>query len=115
MPGLENGSSLANAFTWDPTQYPGGTRVFGATSYNQSQDWWALYLLAGARRDGNFFYQLLQIVGRPFTRLVRRLTPRQVADRHVPVLNYLLLLLAYAVVTVERISLCVHSGMETCR
>jgi hypothetical protein len=47
MPGLENGSSLANAFTWDPTQYPGGTRVFGATSYNQSQDWWALYLLAG--------------------------------------------------------------------
>jgi hypothetical protein len=47
MPGLENGSSLANAFTWDPTAYPGGTRVFGATSYNQSQDWWALYLLAG--------------------------------------------------------------------
>ncbi|MBX3641489.1 MAG: hypothetical protein KF720_00285 [Rubrivivax sp.] len=75
----------------------------------------ALYLLAGARRDGNFFYQLLQIVGRPFTRLVRRLTPRQVADRHVPVLTFLLLLLAYAVVTVERISLCVHSGMETCR
>lgn len=47
MPGLENGSSLANAFTWDPTAYPGGTRVFGATTYNQSQDWWALYLLAG--------------------------------------------------------------------
>ena len=42
-------------------------------------------------------------------------TPRQVADRHVPVLTFLLLLLAYAVVTVERISLCVHSGMETCR
>ena len=37
------------------------------------------------------------------------------ADRHVPVLTFLLLLLAYAVVTVERISLCVHSGMETCR
>lgn len=47
MPGLENGSSLANAFSWDPTAYPGGTRVFGTTSYNQSQDWWALYLLAG--------------------------------------------------------------------
>jgi hypothetical protein len=47
MPGLENGSSLANAFSWDPTAYPGGTRVFAATTYNQSQDWWALYLLAG--------------------------------------------------------------------
>ena len=29
MPGLENGSSIANAFSWDHTQYPGGTRVFG--------------------------------------------------------------------------------------
>ncbi|MCL2645581.1 MAG: hypothetical protein FWD61_01085 [Phycisphaerales bacterium] len=47
MPGSENGSSQANAFTWDATQYPGGTRVFGATTYDQSQDWWAVYLLAG--------------------------------------------------------------------
>ena len=50
MPGLENGSSIANAFTWDHTQYPGGTRVFGALapySGGNYQDYWALYLLAG--------------------------------------------------------------------
>lgn len=50
MPGLENGSSIANAFTWDHTQYPGGTRVFGALSSSGGgnyQDYWALYLLAG--------------------------------------------------------------------
>jgi hypothetical protein len=51
MPGLENGSSFENAFTWDHTQYPGGTRVFGATTNygggGNTQDWWALYLLAG--------------------------------------------------------------------
>lgn len=50
MPGLENGSSFENAFTWDHTQYPGGTRVFGATTNygagGNVQDWWALYLLA---------------------------------------------------------------------
>lgn len=50
MPGLENGSSFENAFTWDHTQYPGGTRVFGATTNygggGNTQDWWALYLLA---------------------------------------------------------------------
>lgn len=51
MPGLENGSSWQNAFTWDHTQYPGGTRVFwqltasgGGGNY---QDWWAVYLLTG--------------------------------------------------------------------
>lgn len=51
MPGLENGSSIANAFSWDHTQYPGGTRVFGRlTGFGgggNTQDWWALYLLAG--------------------------------------------------------------------
>jgi len=50
MPGLENGSSFENAFTWEHTQYPGGTRVFGATTDygggGNTQDWWALYLLA---------------------------------------------------------------------
>jgi len=64
MPGLENGSSQANAFTWDHTQYPGGTRVFGATSYNQSEDWWAVYLQAGktyvfqTRSPTNFYAYL---------------------------------------------------------
>ncbi len=51
MPGLENGSSIQNAFSWDHTQYPGGTRVFGKlTAYGGGgnyQDYWALYLLAG--------------------------------------------------------------------
>ena len=36
-----------------------------------------LYVLAGAKRDRNIFYQLLQIVSKPFTLLVRKLTPRQ--------------------------------------
>jgi hypothetical protein len=51
MPGLENGSSIQNAFTWDHTQYPGGTRVFGRLTTSGGggnyQDYWALYLLAG--------------------------------------------------------------------
>ncbi|HMO48340.1 MAG TPA: hypothetical protein PKB14_20230 [Rubrivivax sp.] len=75
----------------------------------------ALYVLAGAKRASNFFYQLLQIVSKPFTQLVRKLTPRQVADRHVPLLTFLLLLIAYAVVTLERISLCMQAGLEACK
>ena len=75
----------------------------------------ALYVLAGPRRETNVFYQLLRIVGRPFTLLVRRLTPARVADRHVPVLTFALVGLAYAVVTFEKIDLCVRIGVEQCR
>jgi hypothetical protein len=74
-----------------------------------------LFVLAGPKREQNIFYQLLQIVSKPFTLLVRKITPRQVADRHVPVATFFLLLVVYAVVTFEKIALCVHSGMEGCR
>jgi cytochrome b561 len=74
-----------------------------------------LYVLAGAKRSTNLFYQLLQIVSKPFTLLVRKLTPARVADQHVPVVTFFLLLIAYVVVTFEKIDLCVRSGMEGCR
>ena len=74
-----------------------------------------LFVLAGPKREQNIFYQLLQIVSKPFTLLVRKITPRQVADRHVPVATFFLLLVVYAVVTFEKISMCVQSSMEGCK
>ncbi len=76
----------------------------------------ALYLLAGARRESNFFYQTLRLISRPFTFVVRKLTPAQVADRHVPVIAFGLLLLASFVVFAERgYLMCVQMGYEDCR
>ena len=75
----------------------------------------ALYVLAGAKRDQNLFYQLLQMVSKPFTFVVRKLTPAKVADRQVPVVTFFLLLLIYAVVTFEKMSLCVSLEMVGCR
>lgn len=75
----------------------------------------ALYVLAGARRDGNLFYRLLQVISKPFTVPVRWITPKQVEDRHVPVVTFLLLLIAYAVVTFEKINLCMAAHMAGCR
>ena len=74
-----------------------------------------LFVLAGQRRNTNFFYQLLQLISRPFTAVVRRLTPAKVADEHVPVVTFLVLMLAYAVVTFEKIDLCVRIGVEACK
>jgi cytochrome b561 len=74
-----------------------------------------LYMLAGAKRETNFFYGLLKVLTRPFTATMRKLTPAKVADEHVPLVTFLVMLLAYAVVTFEKISLCVGSQMVGCR
>ncbi len=74
-----------------------------------------LYVISGARRDENFFYRLLQVISRPFTRPVRWITPRQVEDRQVPLVTFLLLLIIYAVVTFEKIDLCISANMTGCR
>lgn len=75
----------------------------------------ALYVLAGPKRDANFFYRLLQLLSKPFTIVVRRLTPRKVADHHVPLVTFFLVLVVYAVVTFEKIDLCMRIGLEQCR
>ncbi|MBA4178500.1 MAG: hypothetical protein C0505_18365 [Leptothrix sp. (in: Bacteria)] len=77
-----------------------------------------LYVLAGQRRDSNFFYKLLQVVSKPFTLLVRKITPKQVGDHQVPLVTFLLLAVLYAAVTFERADLCVTQGLlgqEGCR
>jgi hypothetical protein len=75
-----------------------------------------LHVLAGHRRDSNFFYKLLQLMSRPFTWVVRKLTPAKVADRHVPFATFCLLLVAYVFVTMEKLSLCLQmGGLHACR
>jgi len=74
-----------------------------------------LFVLAGARRETNFFYQLLRLLSKPFTLLVRKLTPAKVADHQVPIVTFLLLVVVYAVVTLERINLCLRIGVEQCQ
>lgn len=74
-----------------------------------------LFMLAGATRNENFFYQLLQLLSKPFTAVVRRITPHKVGDHQVPVVTFFLLLIVYAVVTFEKINLCVAAGVEQCK
>lgn len=74
-----------------------------------------LFVLAGAKRDTNIFYSVLKIVTKPFTLLVRKLTPSLVSDQHVPVVTFFILLIAYAVVTFEKINLCIQAQMVGCK
>lgn len=76
---------------------------------------WVLGLLAGSRRDTNFFYQLLAVLTRPFVRGVRLITPRIVLDRHIPLAAFVLLAMLWMVVTLVRIQTCLEIGVHLCR
>ena len=74
-----------------------------------------LALLAGAKRDQNVFYQLLQVLTRPFLAGTRLITPKVVLDRHVPLVAGLLLSFVWLAATMTKISLCVQMGVEACK
>ena len=73
-----------------------------------------LGLLAGKRRESNFFYKLLQVLTGPFIKAVRLVTPRLVIDRHIPAATFLLLGVIWVISTVAKINLCVQIGVAQC-
>ncbi len=74
-----------------------------------------LGLLAGAGRERNVFYRLLQTAGQPFVRATRFMAPRAVLDRHVPVAAFFLLAGIWLFITLLKVQVCVQVGMEACR
>jgi hypothetical protein len=76
---------------------------------------WVLGLLAGAKRAQNLFYQLLQVLTRPFVAGARLITPKIVIDRHVPLVAFLLMAFVWIGATVAKISICVRIGVELCK
>ena len=76
---------------------------------------WLLGLLAGAKREKNFFYQLLAVVTRPFVRGARWLAPRVVLDRHMPLVAFLLLGFVWLFATIFKVQLCLDIGVQACR
>jgi hypothetical protein len=76
---------------------------------------WLLGLLAGRRREENFFYRLLQVLTQPFTRVVRAITPRVVLDRHVPLATLMVLVVVWVVSTLAKVNICLQMGVQACR
>lgn len=76
---------------------------------------WLLGLLAGAKKEQNLFYQILQIIVRPFVSVARLLTPKLVLDRHLPLVAFLLLLFVWLGATIYKIQTCLQIGVELCK
>jgi hypothetical protein len=76
---------------------------------------WLLGLLAGSKREGNLFYQLFQVLTRPFTKAARFIAPKQILDRHMPVVAASLLFFIWVLALIMKINACLAAGMEVCR
>jgi hypothetical protein len=67
--------------------------------------------LFGQDPDANFFYRLLATVASPFTRACRWITPKFVADRHLPLVALSLLLVGYAWTMLAIANACIGAGL----
>ena len=74
-----------------------------------------LGLLAGAKRETNLFYKVLQVMTQPFVKGVRFIAPRAVIDRHMPLAAFVLMLSVWLVATLVKVDTCMRIGMEHCR
>ena len=74
-----------------------------------------LAVLAGEKRNTNFFYQLLTILTRPFIAAARFIAPRQVGDHQVGFVAFFLLAVIWVIVTFEKINFCINNKMVGCQ
>ncbi|MGA8785763.1 MAG: hypothetical protein WB542_10585 [Polaromonas sp.] len=75
---------------------------------------WMLGRLSGAARDKNPFYALLQLLGRPWVRAARWVSPRAVLDRHLPPVAFFILLLIWGGASFAKVSICLQIGVALC-
>ena len=74
-----------------------------------------LFVLSGQKRETNFFYQLFQIVNKPWTAMARLISPKQIADHQVPFVAFCIIAVLYIAVTLAKIEHCVSIGVELCQ
>jgi uncharacterized protein YggT (Ycf19 family) len=51
----------------------------------------AVYVLSFGGHEGNPVYRVVRFLTNPVTKIVRRITPAKVGDRHVPVVAFFML------------------------
>ncbi len=69
-----------------------------------------LYVLAGAGRERNVFYQVLRTITAPILRATRFITPRFVADAHIGVAAFFLVAGLWLGLTLLKIRLVMESA-----
>ena len=74
-----------------------------------------LGLLAGAKRQTNVFWQLLDVASKPALWLTRRVSPKLILDQHIPLAAASWLTIAWVLVAMAKIDICLQTGAAACR
>ncbi len=74
-----------------------------------------LGLLAGAKRNTNVFWQLLDIAAKPALWITRRMSPKLILDQHIPLAAASWLLIVWVLVVKMKIDLCLAAGALACQ
>ena len=67
-----------------------------------------VYLLSAGGHERNGVYRFLRLLTSPFTRVVRRITPRVVLDKHVPLVTVLMVVWLWLTVLFANSALLSH-------
>jgi hypothetical protein len=70
-----------------------------------------LYVLAGSTREKNAIYLLFRLITSPVVKAIRVITPRQIVDKHVPVVAFFLLFWMWIGLAYIRRVICVADGL----
>ena len=74
-----------------------------------------LGLLAGAKRQTNVFWQLLDVAAKPSLWVTRKLSPKLILDQHIPLAAASWLVVAWVLVVKLKIDLCMQLGAASCQ
>ena len=74
-----------------------------------------LGLLAGVKRQTNVFWQLLDVAAKPALWLTRRISPKLILDQHIPLAAASWLLIAWVLVVMSKVDLCLQAGGAACQ
>jgi hypothetical protein len=74
-----------------------------------------LGLLAGAKRNTNVFWQLLDVASKPALWITRRVSPKLILDQHIPLATASWLLIAWVLIVKAKVDLCLQMGANACQ
>jgi hypothetical protein len=74
---------------------------------------WLVGIFNWGRRQQNLIWQLFALIAKPFTVLVRKVTPRQVLDQHIPLATFLALLFMLVFVSTSHREVCLKDLSQT--
>jgi hypothetical protein len=72
-----------------------------------------VYFLSFGRHEHNAVYKMFAIITGPVVKAARVVTPRQVADRHIPLVGFFLLFWIWFALTVAKASLVLPAAQAT--